>query len=451
MTARTRPPRALPPQSATERLTPGTDSTVTLKLLVIAGADTSKSLTLAPGTYRVGKDASCDLVVGDSSVSREHLRVEALEGGGVTLEDLGSTNGSHCDSVRFERVRAESGAVIRIGRVVLKLVPAFSAGGAMELSSAHHFGELLGRSVAMRRLFALAERVAKTDATVMINGETGTGKEVLARAIHQASPRAGAPLVVADLSSVTPTLVESELFGHRKGSFTGAVADRVGLIEQAHQGTLFFDEVAELPLELQPRLLRALERREVRPVGAADFKRLDFRVIAATHRDLQAEVKAGRFREDLYHRLMTVQLVLPPLRDRKEDLGLLIDAFVRLAGRAPSELSDEVRAAIAAYHLPGNVRELKNLVDRQLTLGELSGAPAFDAVAAEQHGPKAPPRPSKRPFKDAKNELVDDFERRYLDDLLERFKGNVTVAAREAGIDRVYLHRLLRKHGYSTE
>ncbi len=436
--------------SLTDKLTSTEAAPVPLRIAVVTGTDLGKSLELKGGRYRVGKDESCELVVVDGSVSREHLLIE-VTGEGVQLTDLGSTNGSFCDNVRFDRVRAQSGAIIRLGRVVLKLLPVFAGAGASELSEATHFGGMLGKSVAMRQLFALAERVAPTDAAVLINGETGTGKEVCARAIHEASPRAKGPLLVADLSTVTPTLIESELFGHKKGAFTGAVADRIGLIEQGHKGTLFFDEVAELPLELQPRLLRALERKEVRALGASDFKTIDFRIIAATHRDLKAEVKAGRFREDLYHRLFTVQLILPPLRERREDLDLLIDAFVRKLGKPPSLIGPELRAALSAYHFPGNVRELKNLVERMLALGTMAELPPLETLAPNQQAQSADRGPSHRPFKEAKNALVDDFERRYLDDLLARFSGNVTAAAREAGIDRVYLHRLVRKHGLGKD
>ncbi len=450
MSEKTRVPQESP-TSVTEKLLAPTQSTaVPLRLAVVTGTDLGKSIELKGGRYRVGKDESCELVVVDGSVSREHLMIE-VTAAGVQLTDLGSTNGSFCDNVRFDRVSAQSGAIIRLGRVMLKLLPAFVGYGRSELSQSTSFGGMLGKSVAMRQLFALAERVSVTDAAVLITGETGTGKEVCARAIHDASPRAKGPLLVADLSTVTASLIESELFGHRKGALTGAVADRVGLIEQGHKGTLFFDEVAELPLELQPRLLRALERKEVRPLGSSDFKTIDFRIIAATHRDLKAEVKAGRFREDLYHRLFTVQLVLPPLRERREDLDLLIDSFTRKQGKSPSLIGPELRAALSAYHFPGNVRELKNLVERMLALGSMAELPSLETLAPNQRAPGAEKGPSHRPFKESKNELVDDFERRYLDDLLVRFSGNVTAAAKEAGLDRVYLHRLVRKHGLGKD
>ena len=426
----------------TEKLTGsvGTSAPLPLKLRVIDGGDVGREFLLEVGAYRLGSGAPSELLLSDGAVSRVHLMLEVLAGS-VRLTDNGSTNGSFCGPHRFQRLEVTAGALVRVGRTTLKLVPVLDAEGEMPPSPRSSFGGLSGQSRVMRRLFTLLERVAPADVGVFLHGETGTGKELAARAIHAASPRAAGPFIVGDLAAISSTLFESELFGHERGAFTGASQQRAGAFEQAHGGTLFLDEIGELPRELQPRLLRALERHQVKRVGGDAYLDVDVRVIAATHRDLEAEVREGRFREDLYHRLAVVRVSLPPLRERSEDIPLIVDEVLQRLGKEKSVLSSRTRASLLDYAWPGNVRELRNVVERVASLG-VEGLPELGAGAR--------PRPGEglatRPFKAAKERLVQAFERDYLLDLLARFQGNISRAAQEAGIDRVYLHRLLRKH-----
>ncbi len=305
--------------------------TAHMQLLVLSGPDQGKRLDLEQGSYIVGKAPGCALVLHDSQVSRQHLEV-LVAPEGVLVRDLGSTNGSFYGGARFTELTVGAGAVISIGASELKLSPPVRAHAILP-SAADHFGQLYGRSLRMREVFAVLELVAQSDVAVLIQGETGTGKELCAEAIARAhnAPRAGSPFVVCDLAGVSRSVIESELFGHVRGSFTGADRDRDGAFTQAHRGTIFIDEVGELELEQQPRLLRAIAQRKVKPVGAGHYRDVDVRVIAATNRDLREEVKAGRFREDLFHRLAVVEVRLPPLRERKEDVAFLVERFLASA------------------------------------------------------------------------------------------------------------------------
>jgi transcriptional regulator with GAF, ATPase, and Fis domain len=310
-------------------------------------------------------------------------------------------------------------------------------------AGAASLGKALGASPAMRQMFGVLERVAPTDSTVVLLGETGTGKEVLAEAIHQASKRKDKKLVVFDCGAVTPSLVESELFGHVKGSFTGAVADRLGAFAEADGGSLFLDEIGELPLDLQPKLLRALESGTVKRLGEDRPRRVDVRIIAATHRDLEAEVEQKRFRGDLYFRLAVVQVRVPPLRERIEDLPLLAHHFVRAMGRGDYQLSPALLERLAAYHWPGNVRELRNVIERALAGGDVEALP--DSKLRGARGPAQ--AITDLPFKEAKEKLVESFTKDYLSALLKQCEGNISQAARTAGINRNYVQRLCVKYG----
>src|SRR5262249_53604828 len=300
-----------------------------LRVLVLSGPDQGKQLLLERGSYFIGKAPGCDLVLTDAAVSRQHLELRVTEGG-ILVRDLGSTNGSFFGGARFSEVTVGAGAVVTIGGTELKLATIERSHPILP-SASDRFGELLGPSLKMREVFAIAELVAQSDVGVLIEGETGTGKELCAEAIRSAGPRAKGPFVVCDLAGVSRSLIESELFGHVRGAFTGADRDREGAFELAHGGTIFIDEIGELELDMQPRLLRALESRKVKPVGAAQYRDVDVRVIAATNRDLREEVKAGRFRDDLYHRLAVVRVTIPPLRERKSDIVPLVQHF--LAGK----------------------------------------------------------------------------------------------------------------------
>jgi DNA-binding NtrC family response regulator len=311
------------------------------------------------------------------------------------------------------------------------------------------FGRVLGRAASMRELFADLERIAPTDLTLLIEGETGTGKDLVAESVHHASARAAGPYVIFDCGAVVPTLMESELFGHERGAFTGATSARAGVFEQAHGGTLFLDEIGELPRSLQPKLLRVLERREVRRVGSARTVALDVRVIAATNRDTRADVASGAFREDLYFRLTSAHVVVPPLRERLDDLPLLVDHFLSMEGPGPGQrlVSPDLLALLRAQRWPGNVRELRNVVqglahtpDRVLRqLGARAVAPAPAVVRAGGASAIAP-------LREARREASDEFERRYLERVLAAAGGNVSRAAAIAEVSRQMLQKLIRKH-----
>jgi DNA-binding NtrC family response regulator len=417
-----------------------------LRLVVLSGADAGKELLLEQGTYLIGKAPTSQLQLTDSSVSWEHLELR-VHPNGIELRDLGSTNGSFFEGAKFHTITVRAGAVVTIGQSELKLLPQDAQLGMLPSTSSSFHG-LLGRSLRMRQLYALLERASASDVPILIEGETGTGKELAAEAIHQVSPRAKGPFVVCDLAGVSRTLIESELYGHVRGAFTGADRDRLGAFEQAAGGSIFIDELGELELDAQPRLLRAIERRQVKPVGASIYKDVDVRVITATNRDLTAEVKAGRFREDLYHRLAVVRVQLPPLRERKEDIPVLSEAF--LGGRAG--LPAETLALLMEYDWPGNVRELRNVIDRALSLAPQSESTMLGphllglAPGPLHQGPGQKP-PTGTSYKEAKERLLHEWERTFIMDLLRRAEGNVSKAARTGGLDRVYLHRLIKKHG----
>ncbi|MFP2930860.1 sigma 54-interacting transcriptional regulator [Pyxidicoccus sp. 3LG] len=425
---------------------------VRTRLVVLTGPDAGRGYPLLPGRYRIGSsEQTCEIVLPDRAVSRQHLILEVQEDS-VRAVDPGSRNGSYCEGMRFSELEVRPGAVLTLGTTELKLVPEGEKSRAMPLSTRGSFGGLVGSSRRMREVFTLLERLAAGESDVLIQGETGTGKELCAEAIHVQSPRGRGPFVIVDLAGIPPSLLESELFGHVKGAFTSANADRAGAFERAHGGTLFLDEVGELPLEVQPRLLRALERRQVKRVGANDYRTVNVRVVAATHQDLEGAVKSGQFRGDLFHRLAVLRVELPPLREHAEDIPLLIDTVLARMGRAPSALSDQTRALLAQYPWPGNVRELRNVVDRVVNLGEealpdIPDTPLRASVIGDDDPESTVPMALDLPFKEAKERLIEGFERDYLRTLLERCEGNVSRASREAGIDRVYLRKLLRKHG----
>jgi two-component system, NtrC family, nitrogen regulation response regulator GlnG len=439
-----------------------------LRLVVVAGPDRGKEVLLDQGTYTVGKSPQCDLTLTDGAVSRKHLEF-AVIAEGVQITDLGSTNGSYVHGSRFDKIVATAGAGITVGQTELRLLPVST--GTRARSQADRFGEMLGQSEKMREVYAVLERVSMSDASVLVIGETGTGKELVADAIHNHSMRKKGPMVICDLASLPKSLIESELFGHVRGAFTGADRDREGAFSQADKGTIFLDEIGEMDLEVQPRLLRALERGHVKPVGTTQYKSVDTRVVAATNRDLVDEVKNGRFREDLYHRLAVVTVHLPPLRQRKEDIPLLVHHFLALAaegaGRKTPQVRPEAMAALCDHEWPGNVRELRNVMERVVAIAPradeidlavlgLEGATraagnAPGAAAAAPAGAAAGAAKDENgellQFKDAKEHLIAGWERDYLRRLIEQCNGNVSLAARRAGIDRVYLHRLMKKHG----
>jgi DNA-binding NtrC family response regulator len=416
-----------------------------LRLVVMRGPEPGRVFELKAGETHIGKGPDNDVVIPDATVSRAHC-VIARDGDQWVLRDLGSTNGTFLDEARIKEGFLRPGARIRAGEVLLRFQPV-SELVEVEPSARDRLGSLVGRSAPMREIFALMERIAPTDATVLLTGETGTGKGAAARVIHDLSLRRERPFVVFDCGAVSRSLVESELFGHERGSFTGATHQRRGALEAATGGTIFLDELDDLPMDLQPKLLRALEDREIQRVGSSSTLKLDVRIVAATKKDLREEVGGGRFREDLYFRLSVVIIPLPPLRERLLDVGPLIDNFLGQPGTW-DRLSFKVRERLGAHTWPGNVRELRNVIERASYTGGLEALDpsAFPTAAARDEGSRLQADYAKQ-FKDAKNELIDRFEREYLRRLLERTGGNMAKAAREAGIDRKYIYLLMKKLG----
>jgi DNA-binding NtrC family response regulator len=393
----------------------------------------------------IGSSPSCQLVLTDKTVSRRHLQAVWAEGG-LVLQDLDSTNGTYIQGSRFKEITIGYGAEFKLGRTVIKFLPEEEV-VQPEISQSESFGSLKGQDPKMRRLFALLNDIAGTDATVIIEGETGTGKELVAEEIHEHSPRKAGPFVVFDCGAVPRDLIESALFGHVKGAFTGAVADRKGAFAEAHGGTIFLDEIGELSPDLQPALLRALDKRAVRRVGANHYDNVDVRVIAATNRDLREEVVRRSFREDLYYRLAVIRIVLPPLRERGLDIPYLADYFVRLFSPKgkPLRVPPEEMARLQRHSWPGNVRELRNVIERACVLAKGDSINLDDAFQSQEAAPSLGIR-TDLPFKEAKGQLVEVFEREYIVDLMRRHKMNLSSAAREAQIDRKHLRELLRKY-----
>ena len=407
---------------------------------------------------RLGSREGNGIVIKDDAMSRTHLEILADEHG-YRVRDLSSTNGTFVDGYRIHDIYLRPGSVVKFGNTEMTFTP-LDVERDVPASTASRFGCLVGRSLPMRELFALLERIAPTDATVLIEGESGTGKEVVAQALHEQSSRSTGPLVVFDCAAVPANLIESELFGHEKGAFTGARDRRIGRLEEADGGTLFIDELGELPLDLQPKLLRALEKREVRRVGGTATIPVDIRIIAATNRDLAREVNRGAFREDLYYRLAVVRVELPPLRERRDDIPLLVEHFVsrgldsdpRKAAALLSSISDANWRRLGQHPWPGNIRELRNVIERTLALsasGPVAGVEPPTLRSAI--GSSSPPQSSSaidfdRPFGEQKADVVAKFEETYLKGQLEHHGGNISRAAAASGIDRMYFKRLLKKY-----
>jgi DNA-binding NtrC family response regulator len=405
---------------------------------VTAGPDTGLERRLEPGATRIGTAPSCALRLTDAAVSRLHCELR-VEPDGVRVVDSGSTNGTRVEGLEVVEARLHGNARIELGKTVV-VVEIRGEPIEVTLAPRERFGRMLGASAAMRRVFQLMATVAPTNATVLFQGETGTGKELAAQAIHETSKRADGPFVAVDCGAIAEHLIESELFGHLRGSFTGATADRRGLFEEAAGGTLFLDEIGELPLSLQPKLLRALEEREVRPVGSNVARPIDVRVIAATNRPLASAVNDGSFREDLYYRLAVFEIGLPPLRERREDLDFLAEHFYANATGHTTRLAPELLASIRGRSWPGNVRELRNFIERSAILGLGDGQPATVAAGSTSLEIFAS---ADLPMKDARERCMAQFEAQYITSLLRRTGGNVTRAAEIAGVSRRYLHRLI--------
>jgi two-component system, NtrC family, response regulator HydG len=383
----------------------------------------------SPGHVYIGAASACELPLSDRAVSRRHLSVELSETW-LRVQDLGSTNGTFVNGVRIKDALLAGGESVRVGSTTLMVERAAAVPPA--LSPAVSFGRMLGASREMRRLYPLCERLAQTDVPAILEGETGTGKEVLAECIHETGPRASGPFIVLDCTAIPPTLVESVLFGHERGAFTGATSQQVGVFEEADGGTLFIDEIGDLDLAMQPKLLRALERSEVRRVGGSRWLKVNVRVLAATRRNLDAEIEAGRFRDDLFHRLAVARLELPPLRARRGDVPILVEEFCAQQKRRIEDVPRDVLAAWERAAWPGNVRELRNAVVRHLALGALPYGEPAAAYAVEP----ALDQVGEVPFVVARQRIIAEFEHRYVEQVLLAYGGNVSHAARASGLAR---------------
>ncbi len=416
-------------------------------LAVVEGPDFGKTFRIEDLAHRrvlIGKSPACEVLLTDRTASRRHAALES-DGTVVRIVDLGSSNGTRVGGLRVMDAFLSHGDVIRIGATALRF-DVDERAHELPASGDVRFHKVLGASVAMRRLYPVFERLAAAQVPVLIEGETGTGKEVLAEALHEASPRKGAPFVIFDCTTVSASLVEAELFGHEKGAFTGAVASRAGVFEQAHRGTIFIDEIGDLELALQAKLLRALERSEVRRVGGNQWTKVDVRVIAATRRELDREVQAGRFRDDLFYRLAVARVELPPLRKRLGDVSLLANCFWKLLGGSDL-MSPEVLSRFESYDWPGNVRELYNAVARQLALGEVSLGRAAASPWAADGGRDFLDHLVDQglPFPRGRQEAILEFERRFVKKMLDVHDGDVARAAAASGIGRRYFQKLKTK------
>jgi transcriptional regulator with PAS, ATPase and Fis domain len=432
----------------TDRITDAKGSVLIDRVVVVVerGPSAGKRLSSAREKVIVGTHESCDLRLDDPAVSRFHCELTPVDGR-LQIRDLGSRNGTFVDGVSVLHAFVAPASRIRLGRSELALETARDK-LALALSERDRFGTLVGSSTMMRLAFAALERAAATDSTVLIHGETGTGKESAAESIHREGRRAKGPFITVDCGAIPAALLESELFGHERGAFTGALTSREGAFQVADGGTIFLDEIGELSAELQPKLLRVLESKQVKPVGANRYTSVDVRVIAATNRDLRAEVNKGTFRTDLYYRLAVLEVPLPSLRQRVEDLPALVDHILRGLGAADAPTAAALRApefcaSIAHHAWPGNVRELRNYVERCLAF-ESAALPLPSRAPATSANARVDPT---RSLREAREAWVTPFEREYVEALLARHKHNISAAARSAGVDRLTFYRLLRRHG----
>lgn len=435
------------------------------QILVVDGPDVGRAVSLGSGPdggsggsgeaagdreVRIGAGEDCDLVLSDDRVSRHHLGVRE-SAGRFLVRDLGSKNGTLYEGSLVTEVRVGPGATFKVGRSFLRIQPRPQP---LEVtpSQARRFGDLVAESLAMREIFAVLELAAGSDVTVLLEGETGTGKELAARAVHERSARRGGPFVAIDCGALPETLLESELFGHLRGAFTGAAQTRAGAFQRAHGGTIFLDELGSIPQAVQARLLRVLEERVVRPVGADQEKRVDVRVLAASPIDLATRVAEGGFRPDLFYRLSVVRVILPPLRARREDLPVLVAEMMRRRGLSAGRVVGPNLDRLSAHTWPGNLRELRNVLDRAIALSP--GARSFTDLRVQitpQAADEALTVRTDLPFAEAKAAVLQTFELRYLRDVMQRCEGNISATARESGLDRKHLRTLLRKYGLIHE
>jgi len=434
-----------------------TGSTRLRRVVVIEGPDLDRELELdpnKPSRILLGTSEICDLRLTDPTVSRRHA---AFEGAGMRyrLTDLQSTNGTFVDGVQIAEAFVRGGEIVRCGSTAMRL-EVDQAVEAPALSTSIRFGSTLGASQAMRRLYPFCAKLANSKVPLIIEGETGTGKEILAESLYEVGGSKG-PFVVFDCTTIAPNLVEAELFGHERGAFTGATVSRAGVFEEAHGGTIFIDEIGDLDLALQAKLLRALDRGEVRRVGGQKWIKVDVRVITATRRDLDKAIATNRFRDDLFHRLAVARVELPPLRERQGDVPLLARQFATEMAGDPDQVEAEIDARFPDYNWPGNVRELRNTVARFIALGHEWHSPR--PVATEPPGALAGGAGGEwldsilaggMPYPVARRRVVEEFERRYVERMLAEHGGNVTHAAKASGLGLRYF-RLVKARRQSRD
>ncbi len=414
------------------------------ELTVLSGSQEGETIRSEAERCTVGSLQANDLVLTDQTVSRFHCDLSAGSTG-VRVRDLGSLNGTWVRGMRLLDAIVPHRTELRLGNVLLRVELAQELNRVC-VSSSHRFGNIVGESDKMRRIFSILERVAPSNSTVLLEGETGSGKGAVAEAIHRASGRAHGPFSVVDCGALPPSLLESELFGHERGAFTGAHERRMGAFEEANGGTLLLDEIGELPVALQPKLLRVLENRTIKRLGSNAARPIDVRIVAATNRDLREEVNRGSFRADLYFRLAVVPVLIPPLRERPEDIVPIARALLLSLGqdlaRTERFLSSEIVDHLRAARWPGNVRELRNYLERALLVAD-------DSLFVGESGSHTQLAGAALSYSAAKDAMLARFERDYVQQLLDTHRGKVAVAANAAGLTREHVYRLLRKHGIS--
>ncbi len=412
-------------------------------IIRVSGARaTPREFRLPAGSCRLGAGKEVDIVIQDETVSRQHVELRVVPEG-VELRDLGSRNGTFYLEQRVEKITLALGSRVLLGRVQVQIDPDSAALHAEGdgTQGPTQYGDLLGISPAMRRLFASLTRLEGSLVNVLVEGESGTGKELVARAIHDHSRVSGQPFVAVNCGALDRALVRSELFGHKRGAFTGALEHHSGAFEAASGGTLFLDEIGDLPLETQPALLRALEVSSIVRVGETAERPVKVRVVAATHRDLQAEIQSGRFREDLYYRLVVVKLRVPPLRERMEDLEPLALHFRKQLGE--TALPQDLLEAFRRHSWPGNVREVKNAIQAFSAVGSVSFEPPPEIGELQSLLERLVD--VSRPYTEQKERIIECFSRAYFEKLLASTGGNQSEAARIAGLERSYFGKLALK------
>ena len=444
----------------------GVDATVAqlaqhrMTLAVSAGPDKGQRAEVESASLVIGTAANSDLRLTDDTISRHHCEI-SVRGGRYVIRDLQSTNGTRVEGIEILEAVLEPGARIKLGETEL-VFDSSHRWLAVGESSSDRFGELFGKSTAMHAVFGVLERVSASRLTCLLIGDTGTGKELAARSIHALGLSSQGPFVVLDCGAVNENLIESDLFGHERGAFTGAMRERAGCFEQANGGTVFLDEIGELPLALQPKLLRVLERREVTRVGSSEPRDVSVRIVAATHRDLWAMVEAGTFREDLFFRLAEVAVRIPSLRERPDDIpflaAMILESDSRPGAAVARSFSEDATDWLTRQKWPGNVRELRNVVrraaalsadpiiGRQLLVEMEAMRPRSEAALGDDES-ESVELASHLAIRDARQGWIEGLEKAYLEALQRRFADQYDAAAVHAGLHRKSLIRLMRQHG----